>query len=137
MPPQSGGCGCRFTSRVAAGAGISRRSAYKWIARHAREGDAGLRDRSSRPRSSPTALSIETVCCIVQLRQTRMTVAEVRARVGHPIIDADGHVLEFMPALLDCLRAEMGPELFARFQQTTRAGPASTATGLPAPPTPS
>ncbi len=50
--------GVRVTEAARA-AGISRRTAYKWIARHAREGDAGLQDRSSRPRSSPTALAVD------------------------------------------------------------------------------
>jgi predicted TIM-barrel fold metal-dependent hydrolase len=59
--------------------------------------------------------------------RTRMTAAEVRARVGHPIIDADGHVLEFMPALLEYVREEMGPERFGRFQRTAKAGPATSA----------
>jgi len=62
--------GTRVTEAAQA-AGISRRTAYKWIARHAREGVEGLRDRSSRPLSSPTALTVEEVCCIVWLRQCR------------------------------------------------------------------
>jgi len=65
-------------------AGISARTAYKWIARHAREGDAGLQDRSSRPRSSPTALAVDQVCCIVFLRQTRMTVARIASSLELP-----------------------------------------------------
>jgi transposase InsO family protein len=69
---------------AAEAAGISRRTAYKWIARHAREGDAGLRDRSSRPRSSPTALAVDHVCCIVYLRHTRMTVARIAASLELP-----------------------------------------------------
>ncbi len=44
--------GWRVTAAAQA-AGISRRTAYKWIARHAVEGEAGLADRSSRPRHSP------------------------------------------------------------------------------------
>lgn len=75
--------GCPITAAAEA-AGISRRSAYKWIARHAREGNDGLRDRSSRPRSSPTALAIETVCCIVYLRHTRMTMARIATSLEVP-----------------------------------------------------
>jgi len=71
-------------SEAAQAAGISRRTAYKWIARHAREGRAGLRDRSSRPRTSPTALAVDHVCCIVWLRQTRMTVARIAASLELP-----------------------------------------------------
>ncbi|MFZ5448444.1 MAG: IS481 family transposase [Thermodesulfobacteriota bacterium] len=32
---------------------ISRKTGYKWLARYLREGEAGLRDRSRRPRASP------------------------------------------------------------------------------------
>jgi transposase InsO family protein len=69
---------------AAQAAGISRRTAHKWITRHAGEGDLGLRDRSSRPRSSPTALPLETVCCIVLLRQSRMTMTQIAASLELP-----------------------------------------------------
>ena len=62
---------------VARALGVSRRTAYKWMARHAREGVAGLEDRSSRPCSMPTALRVEETCCIVLLRQSRLTVAQI------------------------------------------------------------
>ena len=75
--------GWRVTAASRA-AGISTRTAYKWIARHAREGDTGLQDRSSRPRSSPTTLAVDHVCCIVLLRQTRMTVARIATSLELP-----------------------------------------------------
>lgn len=39
--------------RVAEAAGVSRATVYKWLRRFKREGQAGLNDRSSRPRRSP------------------------------------------------------------------------------------
>jgi len=39
----------------------------------------------------------------------------VRSRLGHPVIDVDGHVLEFMPAVLPFLREALSPSLFARY----------------------
>ncbi len=30
--------------------------------------------------------------------------AEIRARLNHPIIDSDGHTVEFLPAFLDVLK---------------------------------
>jgi predicted TIM-barrel fold metal-dependent hydrolase len=42
--------------------------------------------------------------------------AQVRAQLSHPVIDADGHVLEFMPAALPYLREALGPTLFERYQ---------------------
>lgn len=44
------------------------------------------------------------------------TSAEVRARVGHPIIDADGHVLELMPLAVEHLERALGPELFDHYR---------------------
>ena len=38
-------------------AGVSERTAYKWLARYRAEGMAGLADRSSRPRRCPHATS--------------------------------------------------------------------------------
>lgn len=40
---------------AAQAAGVSVRTAYKWLQRFRKEGPAGLRNRSSRPRRSPQA----------------------------------------------------------------------------------
>lgn len=53
--------------------GISRRTGYKWLARHRQEGEAGLRDRSSRPRRMPFATPPDWTELIVGLRRMRMT----------------------------------------------------------------
>ena len=42
--------------------------------------------------------------------------AEIRARLNHPVIDADGHQIEFEPALLDHLEGVGGRSLVARFK---------------------
>jgi transposase InsO family protein len=63
---------------------MSRRTAYKWIARHAEEGESGLQDRSSRPRSMPTALRVEETCCIVLLRRSRLTAAQIATSLEIP-----------------------------------------------------
>jgi transposase InsO family protein len=44
-------------AHVAEQLGISRATAYKWVRRYRAEGEAGLLDRSSRPRRSPRRLS--------------------------------------------------------------------------------
>src|SRR5215207_5835703 len=44
----------RPAAHVAAEMGISRATAYKWLARYRAEGSIGLLDRSSRPRTCPT-----------------------------------------------------------------------------------
>src|ERR1700693_5964361 len=42
--------------------------------------------------------------------------AEIRKRVGHPIIDSDGHVVEFEPALLDYIRDAGGSAMLERYK---------------------
>jgi putative transposase len=52
---------------------ISRKTAYKWIARYEREGAAGLDTRSSRPHSSPQTTDRREVDAIVALRKQQPT----------------------------------------------------------------
>ncbi|MBH5338693.1 IS481 family transposase [Streptomyces pactum] len=61
----------RPVAHVAAEMGISRPTAHKWVRRWRAEGDAGLADRSSRPRTIPhrTAADVEEGVC--DLRRTR------------------------------------------------------------------
>jgi len=49
--------------------GVSRATAYKWLRRYRKEGEAGLEDRSSRPLHSPHALSVEAVRGILSARE--------------------------------------------------------------------
>jgi hypothetical protein len=37
--------------------------------------------------------------------------AEIRARLNHPIIDSDGHTVEFLPAFLDVLKEVGGSKV--------------------------
>lgn len=46
---------------------------------------------------------------------------EIRARLGHPVIDADAHQLEFEPLLLEYLREVGGGQFAARAQDALRA----------------
>jgi transposase InsO family protein len=50
--------------------GISRNTFYKWLRRYEEQGEQGLRDRSSRPASSPRATSAEVIGKIMYLRQS-------------------------------------------------------------------
>lgn len=51
--------------------GISRKCVKTWLDRYAAEGEPGLRDRSSRPHSSPRRTSEETERRIVHLRRSQ------------------------------------------------------------------
>ncbi len=61
----------RPAAHVAAEMGISRATAYKWLARYRAEGVAGLTDRSSRPRTSPGRTAPELEAAVVALRRDR------------------------------------------------------------------
>ncbi len=48
--------------------------------------------------------------------------ARIRARLDHPVIDSDGHHVEFLPLVVDRLREIAGDAVVARFEQVTKAG---------------
>jgi transposase InsO family protein len=56
-------------SRVCDSFGVSRKTAYKWIARYASGGVAELVGRSSRPRSHPNTTSREVVSLIIAMKK--------------------------------------------------------------------
>jgi transposase InsO family protein len=56
-------------AQVAEAAGVSRATVYKWLRRFRTEGQAGLQDRSSRPKRSPRALTAEQIVRIRKLRR--------------------------------------------------------------------
>jgi len=56
-------------AHIAAAMGISRKCVRTWITRYAAEGEAGLADRSSRPRTSPTRTAAEVEERIIELRR--------------------------------------------------------------------
>jgi len=72
-----------FTEAEAAcAAGVSAPTARKWLGRYLAEGEASLRDRSSRPKLSPRAIAPEKALAIVELRRRRLTQARIAVSVG-------------------------------------------------------
>jgi len=72
----------RHRSVVARELGVSDKTVSKWVGRFQREGVAGLRDRSSRPRRSPGA-TIETLqLAVVALRRQRLTLSTIAAQLS-------------------------------------------------------
>lgn len=70
-------------AHIAAAMGCSRKTVRYWLARFAAEGRAGLHDRSTRPRTSPTRLTAADEQMIVQLRTTqRLGRDQIAARTG-------------------------------------------------------
>jgi transposase InsO family protein/transposase len=64
-------------AEVAGAAGVSERTACKWLARFRCEGEQGLLDRSSAPKISPSRTPEERIQVIAALRRVRMTGAEI------------------------------------------------------------
>ena len=54
--------------------------------------------------------------------------AEIRAKLTHPIIDSDGHLIEVTPVLYDYIRAEGGEQVLERFK--AQGGPHWTQVSL-------
>ena len=72
----------RHRSVVARELGVSDKTVSKWVGRFQREGVAGLRDRSSRPRRSPGA-TVETLqLAVVALRRQRLTLSTIAAQLS-------------------------------------------------------
>ena len=72
-------------TRAAEAAGVSMRTAAKWLARYRVEGEAGLHDRSSAPAYVPLRTSEERVQLIAFLRRLRMTAAEIAEVLAMPL----------------------------------------------------
>ena len=69
---------------AAQAAGISLRTAYRWLARERREGLAGLQDRPSRPRHIPHRTGHHRAERIERLRRRRLTAAQIAVRLAMP-----------------------------------------------------
>ena len=46
--------------------------------------------------------------------------ARIRASLDHPVIDVDGHVIEFLPALVDTLKEVAGPDMVKRTKPSSK-----------------
>jgi transposase InsO family protein len=69
-------------AEAAAEAGVSQPTARKWLGRFLAQGEAGLQDRSSRPKRSPRSISTTTALAIVELRRRRLIHAWIAASIG-------------------------------------------------------
>ena len=67
---------------AAEAAGVSERTAYRWLKRWREEGEPGLLDRCSAPRSIPHRTPADRVAVIESLRRLFMTAAEIAEVLG-------------------------------------------------------
>lgn len=81
---------------------VSRKTIYKWLARHAAEGMAGLANRSRTPHESPGKLSDEVIAHIIAARQRwswgprklRVKLAAAHPQMAWPAESTIGEVLK-------------------------------------------
>jgi transposase len=74
--------GGRTLTEAAAAAGVSVRCARKWVGRYRAEGELGLLDGSSAPRTIPHRTSEQRVQAIAALRRLRFTGPEIAEVLG-------------------------------------------------------
>jgi transposase InsO family protein len=77
-------------SAAASAAGISERTARKWLARHRAEGKEGLLDRSSAPTVVANRTDERRIEAIAALRRLRMTGAEIADVLGMALSTVSG-----------------------------------------------
>jgi transposase InsO family protein len=70
---------------AALAAGVSVRTAYKWLARWRAGGERALHDRSSAPARSPRRLPLEVTAGIERLRRQRLSGPQIARRLGRPL----------------------------------------------------
>lgn len=70
---------------VASAFGVDGRTVRKWRDRFRLEGEAGLKDRSSRPRCSPSRLCARPEAEIEALRRQRLSGPAIACRLGRPV----------------------------------------------------
>jgi len=70
---------------AAEAAGVTERTVYRWLSRFRREGQAGLVDRRSVPGHIPHKTPADRVSAICELRQLRLTAAEISVKLQMPL----------------------------------------------------
>jgi len=77
-------------ARAAEAAGVSERTAAKWLARYRAEGESGLADRSSAPSEVANRTPEERIELVAALRRLRMTAAEIAELLAMPLSTVSG-----------------------------------------------
>jgi transposase InsO family protein len=77
-------------TEAAAAAGVSDRTCSKWVVRYRCEGEAGLVDRSSAPRTVANRTDERTIAVIASLRRIRFTGPEIAELLGRPLSTISG-----------------------------------------------
>jgi len=75
----------RTVTQAAEAAGVSERTAWKWVDRYRQEGESGLEDRPSAPKRVPSRTPADREELIVSLRELRFTSPEIAETLGMPL----------------------------------------------------
>lgn len=90
-------------TEAAEAAGVSARTAGKWVRRYRAEGEAGLLDRSSAPRHVHNATAPERVEAIAALRRVRLTGPEIAETLEMPTSTVSAVLQRIGLGKLSCL----------------------------------
>jgi transposase len=110
----------RPVAHVASELGISRQCAHRWIRRYRTEGVAGLHDRPSRPRRSPSRTATDVEGQVLQLRREQRRGPDwIGAELGVPSRTVGAILARHgVPHLADC--DPLTGEVIRASRQTTR-----------------
>src|SRR3954452_8780115 len=114
---------------AAEAAGVSERTARKWVGRFRQAGEAGLVDRSSAPRSVPLRTSEQRRQAIAALRRLRFTGPEIAEALGMALSTVSGLLKEMGMGKI----GRLGMEPAERYERARAgaAGAQQTATSPP------
>jgi transposase InsO family protein len=101
-------------TEAAEAAGVSDRTARKWLARYRAEGEPGLLDRSSAPARVPGRTDEQRVEVIAALRRLRMTGAEIAECLGMALSTVSGILTRIGLGKLSRLEPPEPPNRFER-----------------------
>ena len=101
-------------TEAAEAAGVSDRTASKWLARYRREGEAGLEDRSSAPHRQPGRTPENRVAAIAALRRLRFTGEEIASSLGMALSTVSGVLTRLGLGKLSSLEPVEPPNRYER-----------------------
>jgi transposase InsO family protein len=101
-------------AQAGAAAGVSERTAAKWLARYRAEGVDGLLDRCSAPLAIPARTPDERVAAIAALRRLRMTAAEIAELLSMPLSTVSAVLARIGLGKRSCLQPLEPPNRYER-----------------------
>jgi transposase InsO family protein len=101
-------------TEAAEAAEVSERTCSKWVGRYRAEGEAGLSDRSSAPRSIPHRTPADRIEAIAALRRLRMTGAEIADCLGMALSTVSAVLLRIGLGKLSRLEPPEPPNRYER-----------------------